>query len=194
MKTKEIEKILIDKLLENKNQFFPLSKNIKIDLDREQPDCCLYLDNLTIGIEITCSMDENLQKTKKIRNEIDSSLSFSPSLFENKKMSSNEIKEKLIKSKTKLIGSAYKGNELEENTFNNIKNSIDKKIKKFETYQKLDQNWLYIYHIDRVTLNKDIVIELILNYINFIELKFDVLIIKLGKHFFKFNNKNTYIL
>ena len=190
MRTKEIEKFLLNKLLENKDQLLPMHKNINIEYNKEKPDCHLYLDNLTIGIEITCAMDENLQKTRKIRDSLDSTIMFSPIIFEKKKMSSKEIRERLTLSKKNLVCSAYRGNEMEEDTFNHIKKSIDTKIKKFDTYQMLNQNWLYIYHNNRASLRKSIVIKLLLEYINSVEIKFDILIIKIGESFYKFNNFN----
>ena len=122
---KEIEKILIDELFKNK-EIFPL--NIDDIVYREKPDCCIEIDNIKLGIEITIAMNESLKKAKEVRNEIDSSISFCPTMFEKRKMISKEIKEKLNNCREILVGTPYKGDKLEQNTLNEIKESIEKKI------------------------------------------------------------------
>lgn len=137
---KEKEKLILKKLLNN-SKFSYLNKCNKIDYDREKPDCCITLsENISIGIEITISINENLKKTREENRKLKDSVSFCPTLFEKEKMSSEEIKNILKCPIKSLSGAPYGENQLEEITFNEIVKSINNKIKKFDTYDKFDKN------------------------------------------------------
>lgn len=187
----DLEKHLYQLLIQNQEDLLPNYKNIvSSDITKESPDIRLYYDDgYILGIEITRSMDENLQKAYAIRDDMDKSLSFVPTIFENNKMSGDDIKRHLNKSKETLYGMPYKGNELEEKVFSNIQLSLEKKVKKFDTYEKFSKNWLYIYHSDRVSLDHQLVLELFQEYIKTIDFKFDCIILLLGKNFYRYQNK-----
>lgn len=182
MKKKEEEKQLLEKLLKSE-VFLSLYEYKNINYNREKPDCCVITDNISIGIEVTISIDENLKKTREENKKFKNSVSFCPTLFEQEKMSSKEIETKL----KDIQGRPYAGDELEEITFDEIKKSIESKIKKFNNYEKFDKNWLYIYHDNRASLRVDILINYLKNYIEKLDFKFDSIILGIGDEFYKFD-------
>lgn len=196
MAVNNIEKKCYDLLINNLEFLVPNYLKINYHTNnRESPDIAIhYEDDYSIGIEITLSTDENLEKAKAERNKVDRTITFLPTIFENKKMSGNKIKEHLDKSKNYIFGSAYKGNELEVKVFSNIQLSIEKKVKKFDFYEKFSENWLYVYHSNRVSLDHQIVLELLQGYLKTIDFKFDCIILLLGRKFYKYKNNILYTI
>lgn len=154
----------------------------------ESPDFVLCNDNHSMGIEITRAVDQNLQKANQIRNKEYEDVAYCPSLFENKNMKSQEIKEWMRKSSTKIIGTPYVRDGLEDKEFYNIIQAIEKKIKKFDFYKNFDTNILLVHAKDRVTLNHDFVISKLKEYVSANEIKFDYIFLKLGDLFHSFSN------
>jgi len=193
MTNSEFEELMITTLIENEKLLLPFEGAVSIE-KIESPDYCLCRGSYKIGVEITRAMDENLNKACVERNKLDKSIPFSPTLFENEKMSSKEIKKGLNKSREKLIGRPYKGDDLEKLVFSNIKNSIDKKILKFESYRKFEENWIYVYHDNRVSLEIESVVDRVSQYIETVDIMFDILLLKLGDSFYKFDGSGLITL
>jgi hypothetical protein len=186
----EIENHLIDLFINTcKKSIFIYDDNIK-KIKSESPDFILTNDFSSIGVEITRSLNQNLQKCFKINEQYhNGKVSICPSLFEKEiQMSRNDILKELEKSKNRIIGKAYVGNEMEKIVSNRIISSIEKKQNKFKNFKKFDKNILLIHCEMRPSLDINNVIKLIEDYLSETTFSFDFLFIKLSKYFLYFDN------
>lgn len=187
-----IENHLIKLLLDNCYKMLQLNYD-KITITKsESPDFIIGDCKNTIGIEITRALDQNMQKVSFIRDTEFNNTSICPTLFEDEQMSKQEIINLLNKSKDKLIGRPYKGYELEEKVLNDIVNAISKKIKKFDSYKKFNENILLVHSETRATLDIDMVTINLSKYLieNKDNIKYNSIFLKLGNQIFNFKNEN----
>jgi len=156
--TQEEELYLILKFLttemKNINLSFPYTVEVK-----DKPDIRIIKNNKIIGIEIRFAINETLQKARMDREKINTSFLLEPSLYKEKK-SSKDIRKTIIKSNKKLIGSAYRGNELEEEVSELVLSSIKEKIKKYKGYDIFEHNYLMLYS-DRLIADKEVIIKMV---------------------------------
>lgn len=184
---KEIENHLVQLLIRNCCEYLDIdSDSIKIEKS-ESPDYILSDGKNNIGLEISRALDQNLQKAVSKRDKEFKGVTFCPTAFEDRNMSSKEIANILKKSKTGLIGRPYLNDELEEKVACNIIKTILKKIEKFNNYRKFKKNILLVHSEDRVTLNRNFVITKIQEHVSENNVLFDYIVLKLANefHFFK---------
>jgi len=192
--TKEdIENYLIKLLINNCYEVLKLEyKNIIVEKS-ESPDFIVSNNKISIGVEITRALDQNIKKVKNIRNDFFPGISFCSKSFENKAMSGKMIKDIFKRSNNKFAGgvSCYKVNQFEEKVIKDIINSIIRKNKKFNKYKSFDKNILFIHSENRVSLDFNLVAQKISIFIKTNELSFDYIFLKLGYNIYYFID-NTY--
>ena len=172
--TKEkIEDYLIKLLVNNCHEILQLIYTDITIIKSESPDFIVGDCTNTIGVEITRALDQNMQKVNFIRDIKFNNISICPTLFEDKQMPKKEIIYLLNKSKDKIIGYPYIGDELEEKVLKDIIEAINKKIVKYDNYLKFHKNILLIHSENRASLDIELVIKKLSRYIFNTNIKFD---------------------
>lgn len=183
----KIEKHLINLLFQNCHKTLFLDYHSTTIIKTEKPDYIIGDCKTTIGVEITRALDQNIQKVNNIKKLEYKNIHVCPTLFENENMTREQILKLLKKSKNRIIGKPYVGDELEEKVLKDIIKSIDKKILKYDTYLKFDKNILLVHSETRASLDIELVIKKLSSYIFKTNIKFNFIFLKLGETFYNFN-------
>ncbi len=181
--TEDEELYFVLRFLQNNINDICLSFPFSILL-QDKPDIVLEDQYKVIGIEITFAINESYQKAKMIRDEANTSLILEPSLYKNNK-DRKYIEDTIKKSNERLYGSAYIDDELEEVTAELILTSINKKIAKFITYDKFQENFLLI-NSEALFADEGVVVDYVRKKLEFMsDVFFDKMILRLnGKNIF----------
>ena len=157
-KTQEEELYLTLKFLLTDMKNIDLSFPYHIEV-KDKPDIRIIKNNKTIGIEVRFILNQTLQKAKMIREQINSNFLIEPSLYRENK-SRKDIEESIIKSNSKLTGSAYLGDELEQEIAELVILSIKEKVKKYKGYEIFEENYLILYS-DRLIADKETIMKIV---------------------------------
>ncbi len=141
--SKEIYSIhrLLSTISNSNDLSFPLSLH-----KREKPDFLLSCSNYNIGIEITEATSQDYSEYLTLADKEDGNILIEPALFHYNSKTSLADKKELLKQDS-LISDGWAGDGMEKEWSLYIKDSINKKSKKFiqSEFQKFNQNWLHIY-------------------------------------------------
>jgi len=165
-----------------------------LEKDRECPDFHLIdKEYNTYGIEITQSMNENIQRTLSMyKNEFIYINNFHNS---DKKYTSNKIT-KIYKDVNNTFNTGYySGLEFEDTIIKDIKNTITKKVGKFKNYTKFDNNFLLIQDEQAMEpINLKYIVKSLNSFIVNIDIGFDNIFLIIMNRIYSFNGKTILLL